>query len=75
MNPQVQEQGYTEEKANRLIKEHEEEAARLEMAAKRAEEDETFDRRYSEELRAKAQRERVKAGNLKRLKEHWNDPE
>jgi hypothetical protein len=75
MSPQVQEIGYTEEKANRLIEEHIEEAARLEQEAKKAEEDETFDRRYSEELRARAQKERTKADNLKRLKEHWNDPE
>jgi hypothetical protein len=65
--------GYSKEKADKLIEQHEKEADKLEREAKRMEESETFDRRGSKEYRDQAQKERGKAENLRELKKHWGD--
>ena len=65
--------GYTKEKADKLIDQHETEAGRLDREADEAEEYETFDKRHSEDLRNQAQKERNMADNQRELKKHWDD--
>ncbi|MBU2709551.1 hypothetical protein [Zooshikella harenae] len=65
--------GYSKEKANRLIKQHEDAAAKLEKEAKEAAKSETFQTSHSNELKQQAKRERDKADNLRHLKKHWGD--
>jgi len=72
--------GYSKEKADRMIKEHERKAKELE--------DEAVEKRrtanpfslgkehaksYAGDLEAEAKSERQKAENLKELKKHWGD--
>ncbi len=72
-NMDESQKGYTKEKADRLIKEHEDRAIEYERQAEEAKEHETFDTRGSNELRGEARREREKADNMKALKKHWGD--
>ncbi|MBU2707851.1 hypothetical protein KCM76_17790 [Zooshikella marina] len=65
--------GYSKEKADRLIKKHEDAASKFEKEAREAEESETFQTSHSNELRKKAEAERNKADNLRHLKKHWGD--
>lgn len=68
-----EQEGYSKEKADKLIEQHEKKAQELEKEAREAEESATFDRRYLSDLRQAAEEERRKAGNLKELKKHWGD--
>ncbi len=65
--------GYTKEKADRLIKEHEDKARESERQAGEDRQYETFDTQNSDDLRKNAARERQKADNLRALKKHWGD--
>ncbi|NOQ63361.1 MAG: hypothetical protein GQ582_02470 [Methyloprofundus sp.] len=65
--------GYTKDKADKLIDEHESNARDLDKQADAAEESETFDRRHSKDLRGQAGRERDKADNQRALKKSWGD--
>lgn len=61
--------GYTKEKADRLIKQHEEKAAEYDELANTA----MFKNEYVREARRAAEEERRKADNLRELERHWGD--
>jgi hypothetical protein len=67
-------EGYTKEKADKLIKEHENKAKELEKQAKEERAGETFTPgAASKDTSEAAKSERAKAENLKALKKHWGD--
>jgi len=68
--------GYTKEKADKLIKEHEDKAKKLQKDADDLKESGgTHPGKNAEvaELERDAQRERSKADNQRELKKHWGD--
>jgi len=72
----VSDEGYTKEKADRMIAEHERRAEQLEREAKEMEGHQTFLRGGKaaiNEAAEEAGRERAKAENLKALKIHHGD--
>jgi hypothetical protein len=69
----MSEKGYTKEKADKLIKQHEDNARRLEEEAKDLANYATFDQRNVDDLTQQAEQERRKADNLRELETQWGD--